>query len=74
MSVSVKESSGVVSINQIHSQAVAMLICERFQTDAIAARVGALPGTAGLLVTVPGPDLAEIECILRELRIEPRRR
>lgn len=74
MSVSVKESSGVVSINQIHSQAVAMLICERFQTDGVAARVDMLPRDAGFQVTVPGLNIAEVERILRELRIEPRRR
>lgn len=73
MSVSIKESAGVVSIDDIHSQAVAMHICGRFQADGIAARVSMLPGTAGYLVTVPGLDVAAVQRILEELRVEVRR-
>lgn len=70
MSVSVKESSGVVTIEQIHSQAMATYICVRFQGVGIIARIGMLPGSAGYQVTVPGLDVVGVERILRELRID----
>ena len=74
MYVSVKESTGAVVINEIHSQAIASHICCRFRGAGSPATIEMLPGVAGYRVSVPDLGLLEVERVLKELRIESQRR
>lgn len=71
MSISVRESSGVVKIDRVDSHEVATRICSRFQAYGIPARVSTLPGTTDYQVIVPNLGIAAVERILKELKIEP---